>query len=137
MLEGSPIPVFGDGSTRRDYTYVSDIVDGIISALFYEKTDYEIFNLGNDKTISLSEMIAAIESALGKQAIIDRKPEQPGDVSQTWADIEKSKKFLNYDPKYSFAEGLNSYIAYKIVLMQKLKILLWTLRSWKPLLRPR
>lgn len=113
MLEGSPIPVFGDGSTRRDYTYVSDIVDGIISALFYEKTDYEIFNLGNDKTISLSEMIAAIEYALGKQAIIDRKPEQPGDVSQTWADIEKSKKFLNYDPKYSFAEGLNSYIAYQ------------------------
>ena len=113
MREGSPIPVFGDGSTRRDYTYISDIVDGIISALFYEKTDYEIFNLGNDKTISLSEMIATIESALGKQAIIDRKPEQPGDVSQTWADIEKSKEFLNYDPKYSFAEGLNSYIAYQ------------------------
>ena len=113
MREGSPIPVFGDGSTRRDYTYISDIVDGIISALFYEKTDYEIFNLGNDKTISLSEMIATIESALGKQAIIDRKPEQPGDVSQTWADIEKSKELLNYDPKYSFAEGLNSYIAYE------------------------
>ena len=113
IREGSEIPVFGDGSTRRDYTFVSDIVDGIISALSYKKTDYEIFNLGNDKTISLSAMIAEIESALGKKAIIDRKPEQPGDVSQTWADIEKSKKFLNYHPKYSFEEGLNAYIDYQ------------------------
>ena len=113
MDKNLPIPVFGDGSSRRDYTYVNDIVDGIISALTYDKTNYEIFNLGNDKTISLSEMICAIEASLGKKAFIDRKPEQAGDVSQTWADIEKSKKYLDYCPKYSFQEGLNSFIAYQ------------------------
>lgn len=113
MDKDLPIPVFGDGSSRRDYTYINDIVDGIISALNFDKTNYEIFNLGNDKTISLSEMIGAIEAALGKKAIIDRKPEQAGDVFQTWADIEKSKKYLNYCPTHSFKEGLNSFIAYQ------------------------
>ena len=113
MEKNLPIPVFGDGSSRRDYTYIDDIVDGVISALTYDKTNYEIFNLGNDKTICLSEMIGTIEDALGKKAIIDRKPEQAGDVFQTWADIEKSKKYLNYRPSHSFKEGLNSFIAYQ------------------------
>lgn len=113
MNKDLPIPVFGDGSSRRDYTYINDIVDGVISALNFDKTNYEIFNLGNDKTISLSEMIGAIEAALGKKAIIDRKPEQAGDVFQTWADIEKSKNYLNYCPTHSFKEGLNSFISFK------------------------
>lgn len=111
MNENKSIPVFGDGSTRRDYTYVEDIVNGIIAGLTYDKTFYEIFNLGNDKTISLSEMIKAIESVLGKTAIIERQPEQAGDVPQTWADIEKAKQYLNYCPKVSFEEGLSNFIA--------------------------
>ena len=111
MSENKSIPVFGDGSTRRDYTYVEDIVNGIIAGLTYDKTFYEIFNLGNDKTISLSEMIRAIESVLGKTAIIERQPEQAGDVPQTWAGIEKAKQYLSYCPKVSFEEGLSYYIA--------------------------
>ena len=97
ISEGKPIPVFGDGSTRRDYTYIDDIIEGIIGALHYEKSDYKIFNLGNDQTVTLAEMIKVIEEVLGKTATIDRQPEQPGDVPQTWADISKSKEELNFN----------------------------------------
>ncbi len=110
ISEGKPIPVFGDGSTRRDYTYIDDIIEGIIGALHYEKSDYEIFNLGNDQTITLAEMIKVIEEVLGKTAIIDRQPEQPGDVPQTWADIEKSKEYLGYQPGIHFQKGIQNYI---------------------------
>lgn len=111
ISEGKPIPVFGDGSTRRDYTYIDDIVDGIIGALYYKSSNYELFNLGNEQTVTLSEMIETIESVLGKKAIIDRQPEQLGDVPRTWADIEKAKQHLNYCPKVSFEEGLSNFIA--------------------------
>ncbi len=106
ISQGKPIPVFGDGSTRRDYTYIDDIVDGIIGALHYELSDYELFNLGNDQTVTLSEMIETIETVLGKKAIIDRQPEQPGDVPQTWADISKSTKAFQYKPQKPFFEGI-------------------------------
>lgn len=109
---GQPIPVFGDGSTRRDYTFVKDTVEGIIGALHYADSNFEIFNLGNDRTVTLSEMIETIESVVGKKAIIERQPEQPGDVSQTWAEISKSQKLLNYAPKTSFKKGVEAFYAW-------------------------
>ena len=109
IRDGKPIPVFGDGSTRRDYTYIDDIVSGIIGALHYDQSNYEILNLGNDETVTLSQMIETIESVLAKKAEIDRQPEQPGDVPQTWADIGKARDLLNFNPKTSFQEGIVLY----------------------------
>lgn len=109
---GEAIPVFGDGSTRRDYTYVHDIVDGIMAALIYNKSNYEIINLGNNHTISLSEMIETIELVVGKKAIIDRQPQQPGDVPQTWADITRAQELLGYMPQTTFEEGIRSFYGY-------------------------
>ena len=96
IKEGKPIPVFGDGLSRRDYTYIDDIVSGIMGALNYDGSDYEIFNLGNDQTITLNELIKTIEIEINKEAIIDKQPNQPGDVPQTWADIYKAKRLLEY-----------------------------------------
>ncbi|MGB0290242.1 MAG: GDP-mannose 4,6-dehydratase [Opitutales bacterium] len=109
---GEPIPVFGDGSTRRDYTYVEDTVGGILAALNYRNSDYEVINLGNDQTITLAEMIATIEMVVGKEACIDRQPEQPGDVPQTWADISKARELLGYHPKTKFSDGVADFHAW-------------------------
>jgi len=109
ILEGKPIPVFGDGSTRRDYTYVGDIVQGVKSALTFEGSQYEIMNIGAGRTISLAEMIKAIEEVVGKEAIIDRQPEQPGDVPLTSADVSKAKELLDYSPATSFKQGLMNF----------------------------
>ena len=94
-----PIPVFGDGTTRRDYTYIDDIIQGVCGAIGYEDSNHAIFNLGESQTVELQELITLLEENLGKKAIIDRKPMQPGDVPQTFADISKAKKFLDYDPQ--------------------------------------
>ncbi len=110
---GESIPVFGDGSTRRDYTFVQDTVTGILGALHYDQTDYEVVNLGNNRTVSLTEMIATIEDVLGKQAIIDRQPEQPGDVPQTWADISRAKELFGYEPKTSFKQGVEQFVQWR------------------------
>lgn len=114
ILEGNPIPVFGDGSTRRDYTYIDDIVEGIIGALHYDSTNYELFNLGNDQTVTLNEMIEMIESVVGKKAIIERQVDQPGDVPQTWANIDKAREALNYSPNANIAEAISEQKAYQI-----------------------
>ena len=106
---GEAIPVFGDGDTRRDYTFISDIVQGIISSLDYKKSNYEIFNLGNDQTVALSEMIQIVEEVVGKKAIIDRQAPQPGDVPQTWADISKARKHFGYQPTISFRDGVSQF----------------------------
>lgn len=106
---GEPIPVFGDGSTRRDYTFVADIVDGIIGSLHYTGSNYEVINLGNDRTVTLSEMIETIETVLGKKAIIDRLRQQPGDVPQTWADVSKAGRLFDYKSTTSFKEGVTSF----------------------------
>jgi UDP-glucuronate 4-epimerase len=106
---GEPIPVFGDGSTRRDYTFIEDIVEGIIGSLHYDKTPYEVINLGNDQTVTLSQMIETIEEVVGKKAIIDRQPEQPGDVPQTWADVSKAGKIFGYKPTISFKAGVTEF----------------------------
>jgi UDP-glucuronate 4-epimerase len=109
MLQGRPIPVFGDGSTRRDYTFVADIVSGIRAAIDYDKTDYEVINLGNNDTLSLDEMIAGLEQALGISATIERLPEQPGDVPQTWAQIDKARALFGYEPLTRYADGVKQF----------------------------
>lgn len=115
IKEDRPIPVYGDGTTIRDYTYVDDIVDGIISAINYNDTPYEIINLGGGAPVSLNEMISTIEKVLNKKAKIEHLPMQLGDVNKTAADITKAKKLLNYNPKTSFEEGIIKFIEWEIL----------------------
>ena len=105
ISEGSPITLFGDGSTRRDYTFVEDIVAGIMASARNLK-GYEILNLGNSDTISLIDLVRGIEKTLGKKAIIEWQPMQPGDVEITYADISKARRLLDYQPDYPVAKGL-------------------------------
>lgn len=110
ITDNQKITVFGDGAARRDYTYVDDIVSGVRAAIDYDASDYEIFNLGNSRTVELSELIAILEKALSKKAIIERLPMQPGDVPQTFADIGKSKKMLGFNPQTPFETGINCFV---------------------------
>lgn len=110
IFEGDPITVYGDGTTSRDYTYIDDILDGLMAAIDYEGSDYEIINLGNHRAVKLQEMIETIEKVSGKKAVINRLPEQAGDVPQTYADISKAKELLGYDPKTGFEEGVDKFI---------------------------
>ena len=107
---GKPIPVFGDGTTRRDYTYVDDIIDGVVAAIGYDKSDYEVINLGESRTVELRELIALLEKELDAHAIIDRQPSQPGDVPQTFADISKARNLLGYNPSTQIEEGLRKFV---------------------------
>jgi UDP-glucuronate 4-epimerase len=109
ILAGKPITMFGDGSTGRDYTFVEDTVQGIIGAINYSQSDFEIFNLGNSYSISLKELIAAIENVIGKKAFIEQYPAQPGDVPKTFADISKAKALLGYNPQTQLKEGLEKF----------------------------
>ncbi len=111
--QDKPIPVYGDGTTMRDYTYIDDIVNGIMSAINYDKTPYEIINLGGGSPVTLNEMIATIEKVLGKKAKIERLPMQPGDVDKTVADITKARRLLNYNPQTSFEEGIRKFIEWR------------------------
>jgi UDP-glucuronate 4-epimerase len=108
IAAGKPIPVFGDGSTARDYTFVSDTVDGVIAATKKE-FGFEIFNLGESETVTLSRLIELLETALGKKAVIDRKPMQPGDVPVTFADISKARAKLGYAPKIKIEPGIKLF----------------------------
>ncbi len=112
MLEGSPIPVFGDGSSRRDYTYIDDIIRGVVAAMHYDRTPYEVINLGNSRTVSLMEMIATLEDALGKRAELLYEPEQPGDVPVTYANVSKAKELLGYEPIVPFDTGIRNFVAW-------------------------
>ena len=112
MLTGKAIPVFGDGSTERDYTYIDDIVDGVCAAVDYTASQYSIVNLGNDRPISLNEMIAGLEEALGIKAKIDRLPDQPGDVPRTWASIERARAMLAYCPRTDYRSGVKKFAAW-------------------------
>ena len=109
MMDGRSIPVFGDGSTRRDYTYVDDIVSGVLAATEYTGSSYEVINLGNNHTVTLREMIAGIEDALGVRARIETLPEQPGDVPQTWASVDKAQRLLGYRPSTPYADGVRKF----------------------------
>lgn len=113
ILENKPIPFYGDGTTKRDYTYIDDIVNGILKSmnyLFNNEDVYEIFNLGESHVVSLKEMVETIENTLGKKAILDIQPIQPGDVDKTYADISKAKSMLGYDPQTNFAEGIRKFV---------------------------
>jgi UDP-glucuronate 4-epimerase len=105
-----PIDQFGDGTTRRDYTYIDDIIQGTMAALNYRGPLFDIFNLGESETIELRELIAAIEKAVGRKAKINRMPEQPGDVPLTCADISKARQLLGYKPAIKFGEGLPKFV---------------------------
>ncbi|PYK86331.1 MAG: epimerase [Verrucomicrobia bacterium] len=107
---GKPIDQFGDGTTRRDYTYIDDIIQGTIAALKYDGPMFDIFNLGENETIQLRDLIAGIENALGEKAKINRLPEQPGDMPVTYADISKARELLGYNPSTRLSDGLPRFI---------------------------
>ena len=109
ILYGKPIPMFGDGSSRRDYTFIGDIVSGIRAAIDYDASLYEVINLGNGHTISLKEMIDTIGEVLDKDVHINTLPPQPGDVPQTYADISKAQELFAYTPQTSFRRGIESF----------------------------
>ena len=110
ILEGKPIDQYGDGSTRRDYTYIDDVLQGVLSCLGYEGPLCDVFNLGENQTTTLSELIALIERALGKKALINTLPEQPGDVPLTYADIGKAQQLLGYRPTTKISEGIPKFV---------------------------
>ena len=105
---GRPIPVFGDGRTARDHTHISDIVEGVV-ACTRQKFGFEIFNLGESETVELSRLIGLIEAALGKKAVIDRQPMQPGDVPITFADISRARARLGYQPQVKIEHGIKLF----------------------------
>jgi UDP-glucuronate 4-epimerase len=110
---GESIPVFGDGSTFRDYTYVGDIINGIILALNYHGSNFELFNLASGRKITLNEVIGALENALQKKALIERMPNQPGDVQATYANIDEAKNKLGYSPEFTFEKGIQTFVDWK------------------------
>lgn len=115
MKSGRPIPVFGDGSTSRDYTFVADTVDGIVRAIGYVEANsgvYDIMNLGNNTPISLNDLIGTIAKVSGITPVIDRKPMQPGDVNITFADISRAQKLLGYQPKTKLEDGIRSFMTW-------------------------
>ena len=113
ILNQNEIPMFGDGSSSRDYTYVEDTVDGIsraVNYLFEHRKVYEIVNLGNNQPVKLTDMIAAIEQATGQKANIRQLPMQAGDVDITFANIDKAQQLFGYQPRYSFNEGVKNFV---------------------------
>jgi UDP-glucuronate 4-epimerase len=121
ISEGKPIPVYGDGTTRRDYTYVDDIIQGVRAAIDYTASSYEVINLGESRTVELRELITLLESELGQRAMIDRQPEQPGDVPQTFADIRKAQRLLGYNPQTEIETGIRRFVEWfrKEVMKEK------------------
>jgi UDP-glucuronate 4-epimerase len=113
---GQPIPVFGNGSSGRDYTYVDDIVAGVLAALDYpvpgDQTPFDIFNLGNSSPVTLNELIGHLETAIGRPAVRSPQPEQPGDVPLTWANIDKAARLLRYRPATPLTRGLANFVAW-------------------------
>lgn len=109
ILSGQPIVKFGDGTTSRDYTFISDIVDGIIKTLEAD-LDFEIINLGNSQPVTLNDFIKTIEEVCSRQAKVKTRPLVTGDVSKTWASIEKAKKLLSWEPKTKLKDGLTDYL---------------------------
>jgi UDP-glucuronate 4-epimerase len=108
---GKPVPMFGDGSTSRDYTFVDDIVAGILAAVDHH-TAYDVFNLGNSHPCKLSELVHLLENALGRQAIVNSLPPQPGDVPITWSDISKARRLLGYEPRVPLSDGIERFVAW-------------------------
>lgn len=113
IAAGKPIQMYGDGTTKRDYTYIDDIIDGICAAVDYDKTGFEIINLGGGEPITLIRMIRTIEHALGRNAIIEQKPMQPGDVDKTVCDWSKAHRLLKYSPKTTFDRGIQKFVNWR------------------------
>ena len=117
IIQGDELPFYGDGTTKRDYTYIEDIIDGVVKSIKYVEENsgvYEIFNLGESQTISLSHMLKCIEDELGTKATVKRLPMQAGDVKKTFADISKAKEILGYNPKTKFEDGIKKFIKWYI-----------------------
>lgn len=110
MSNGDQITLYGDGSSRRDYTYIDDIIDGVMAAIDYTDSRYEIINLGNNRTVQLLELVEAIEKASGIEPNRTFGPKVPGDVHQTWADVSKAKELLGYNPDYDLERGLRNFV---------------------------
>jgi len=110
ISKGLPIPMFGDGTTRRDYTYIDDIVAGLLAAMKYNRTQFEVINLGESRTVELRRLVELIEQALGKRAIIDHQPQQPGDVPVTFADVNKARRLLGYEPATQIEDGIERFV---------------------------
>lgn len=111
IQRGEQVPVYGDGTSRRDYTYIDDIIEGIMGAV-RNLRGYAIFNLGESQTIPLRELVVLIEKALGKKAEVEELPEQPGDVPITYADITKARSLLGYDPQVGIEEGVKRFVCW-------------------------
>ncbi|HVG19026.1 MAG TPA: NAD-dependent epimerase/dehydratase family protein [Blastocatellia bacterium] len=112
ISEGRPIPVFGDGTTRRDYTYIDDIISGVGAAMRFDRSGFEVINLGESQTVELRSLIALLERSLGRRAVIDRQPQQPGDVPITYASIDKARRLLGYDPGTKIEAGIEKFVAW-------------------------
>jgi UDP-glucuronate 4-epimerase len=110
ISRGEPIPVFGDGTTRRDYTFIDDIIACVRAAIDYTSSEYEVVNIGESRTVELRELISLLENELGITALIDRQPLQPGDVPQTFADITKARSLLGYNPQTPIEEGIQRFV---------------------------
>jgi UDP-glucuronate 4-epimerase len=108
LARGKSVPLFGSGATRRDYTYIDDIVDGVVAALDLAP-GFEIFNLGGSETTRLSDLVHEIAAALGVEPRVELLAEQPGDVPMTFADVTKARRILGYSPKVPIREGLRRY----------------------------
>jgi UDP-glucuronate 4-epimerase len=114
MLAGQPVPFHGDGSTRRDYTYIDDIVEGILGAVHYTGSAYEVINLGNSRAVTLSELVGALREVLHVPVRLLPMRDQPGDVPQTWASVDKARRLLGYEPRTALMEGLELFASWLI-----------------------
>src|SRR5215813_10552312 len=110
ISQESPIPMYGDGTSRRDYTYIDDIISGVLAALELETSSFEIINLGEARSVALRELVKLLERALGKRATIDYQPAQAGDVPVTYANITKAKSLLGYHPRIQIEEGIERFV---------------------------
>ncbi len=106
----SPVSVYGDGSSERDFTYIDDIIQGIMASIAYDATPFEVINLGESRTITVNRLIELLEAALGEKAIIDRQPSQPGDMPRTHADISKAQRLLGYKPTTAVEDGIKKFV---------------------------
>ena len=110
ISQGQPIPIFGDGTTRRDYTYIDDIISGVRAAMQYDQSQFEVINLGESQTVELRRLVELLERALGRRAIIDHQPLQPGDVPLTYADVGKARRLLGYEPQTNIEAGIDRFV---------------------------
>ncbi len=109
LLQHQPISLFGDGKSRRDYTYVDDVISGICAAIRYDQSMYEIINIGNSRTVTLLETVRTLEDVFSIRAKIDYRPMQPGDVPETYADQSKARRLLGFEPKIDFRDGIQRF----------------------------